>query len=53
MHMFVAEKHDRMNNKDLSSIKIFHMGIIFCGGSGIKNTSSNRKRNNVKFPTYK
>lgn len=36
MCMFVAEKHDRMSNKDLLSIKIFYRSTKFCGGSGIK-----------------
>lgn len=36
MCIFVAEKHDRMSNKDLSSIKMFYTSIKFCRGSGIK-----------------
>lgn len=52
MHMFAAEKHDRMSNKDLSSIKIFYMSIKFCGGSGIK-IQVQVGKGTLKSPTYR
>ena len=50
--MFAAEKHDRMSNKDSSSIKIFYTSIKFCGGSGIK-IQVQVGKGTLKLPTYR